>query len=190
MPCLAATRRLIPCGKGKMSSIKALSKTDLSELDTFLGDPSATHAVIMECARKFFAVFFGFQPTISMEDARLKMFLKYKKTLKIQNLPPIPTNLMLHALRAHLQFMLWKSADQPGPPPESEDITKFGWSYTDGFPMPTVSQYAIAPEALLDVVKCSCKAEGKLCQTDKCSCLVYRILQLLWHRYYDPRTGS
>ena len=159
-----------PCGKGKVSAIKALSKTDLSELDTILGDPSATHAAIMECARKFFAVFFGFQPTISMEDARLKMFLKYKKTLKIQNLPPTSTNLMLHALRAHLQVMLWKSADQPGPPPESEDITKFGWSYTDGFPMPIVSQYAIAPEALLDVVKCSCKAEGKLCETDKCSC--------------------
>ena len=46
------------CRKGKASAIKALLKTDLSELDTVLGDPSATAAAIMECARKFFAVFF------------------------------------------------------------------------------------------------------------------------------------
>ena len=36
----------------------------------------------MERAHKFFAIFFGFEPTISMEDARLKMFLKSKKTIK------------------------------------------------------------------------------------------------------------
>ena len=68
---------------------------------------------------------------------------------------------MLHVL-AHLQVMLWKSADQPRPPPESEDITKFGWVYKDGIPMPAVSEETIAPQALLDVVKCGCKAEGKL----------------------------
>ena len=157
------------CGKGKASSINALSKTDLTELDTVLGNPSATHAAIMECARKFFAVFFGFELTISMEDARLNMFLKNKKIIKIQNLPPTSTSLMLHALRAHVQVMLWKSADIPRP--ESEDITKFCWIYTDVIPMPAMSQDAIAsPQALLDIVKCSCKADGKLCETDKCSC--------------------
>ena len=114
------------CGKGKGSAINALSKTDLSELETVLGCLSSTHAAIMDCARKFFAVLFGFEPTISMEDARLKLFLKNKKTLKIQNLPPTSKNLMMHALRAHLQVMLWKSADQLRPPSESEDITNFG----------------------------------------------------------------
>ena len=137
------------CGKGKGSPINALSKTDLSELDTVLGYLSATHVAIMECARKFFALFFGFEPTISMEDSRLKMFLKSKKTIKILNLPPTSTNLMLHALRAHLQVMLWKSADQPRPPPESEDITKFGWVYKDGIPMPAVSEETIAPKLSL-----------------------------------------
>ena len=135
------------CGKGKGSAINALSKTDLSELDTVLEYLSATHVAIMECARKFFAVFFGFEPTISMEDARLKMFLKSK--IKIQNLPPTSTNLMLHALRAHLQVMLWISADQPRPPPESEDITMFGWLYDDGIPMPAVSEETIAPKLSL-----------------------------------------
>ena len=51
--------------------------------------------------------------------------------------------------------MLWKSADQPRPPPESEDITKFSWVYKDGIPMP---EETIAPQTLLDVVKCGCKA--------------------------------
>ena len=36
--------------------------------------------------------------------------------------------------------------------------------------MPTVSEETIAPQALLDVVRCGCKAEGKLCETDSCSC--------------------
>ena len=86
------------CDKGKGSAINFLSKTDLSDFDTVLEYLSATYVAIMECARKCFAVFFGFEPTISMENARLKMFLKSMKTIKILNLPPTTTNLMLHAL--------------------------------------------------------------------------------------------
>ena len=39
-----------------------------------------------------------------------------KKSPKIQALPPTSSNLLLHVLRAHLQVMLWKAADQQAPP--------------------------------------------------------------------------
>ena len=57
--------------------------------------------------------------------------------------------------------------------------------YKDGIPMPAVSEETVAPQALLEVVQCGCKAEGKLCETNSCSCrkkAMYRILQLLWYR--------
>ena len=66
--------------------------------------------------------------------------------------------------------MLWKSADKTSPQPESYDITKYGWIYKDGVPVPAVSQDPIAPEPLLDIVQCNCKSEGKLCEGKLCSC--------------------
>ncbi len=39
---------------------------------------------------------------------------------------------MLHILRAHLQVMLLKAADQREPPAEARDITTFGWQVAKG----------------------------------------------------------
>jgi len=54
-------------------------------------------------------------------------------------LPPTSANLLLHVLRAHLQVMLWKAADQQAPPDQSLDITHFGWIFQNDIPTPTVA---------------------------------------------------
>ena len=66
--------------------------------------------------------------------------------------------------------MLWKAADQHGPPHESDDITHFGWEFRDGIPVPVIAQCDPAPTQLIDVIKCQCKALGKKCSTDACGC--------------------
>ena len=69
----------------------------------------------MEAAKTFFVALYRQQPGASMASARFTMFTKKKKSPKIQALPPTSSNLLLHVLRAHLQVMLWKAADQQDP---------------------------------------------------------------------------
>ena len=59
---------------------------------------------------------------------------------------------MLHIMRAHLQIMLWKAADQREPPCRDQ-ITTFGWEVTkEGAVMPAVPTKAVAPVNWLDAV--------------------------------------
>ena len=47
----------------------------------------------------------------------------------LKKLPPTDANLQLHVLRAHLQMLLWKAADQRDPPEEARNIAnaKHNW---------------------------------------------------------------
>ena len=88
----------------------------------------------------------------------------------LKKLPPTDANLQLHVLQAHLQMLLWKAADQRDPPEEARNIATFGWNIEGSAITPAVSTAPVAPQALLDVVSCSCTAEYKACSSTRCSC--------------------
>ena len=99
------------------------------------------------------------------------MYMSRKKPPPLKKLPPTDNNLQLHVLRAHLQMMLWKAADQRHPPGDARDIRRFGWDIKEGGVVtPSVSNAPVAPRGLLDVVICSCSAERKACSKKRCSC--------------------
>ncbi len=81
--------------------------------------------------------------------------------------------MFLHVLRAHLQTILAKAADQQAPP--EIDITKYGWEIKDELPAPVISDHPPGPQNLMDVVRCGCKALGKACSSEICSCHHDRI---------------
>ena len=54
------------------------------------------------------------------------------KSPKIEALSPMDENLWYHMLRAHLQVMLWKAADEQSAP--LLQITSFGWEIVNGVP--------------------------------------------------------
>ena len=45
----------------------------------------------------------------------------------------------------------------------------------DGIPVPATSDQPPGPQDLMDVVWCGCKAEGKACGSESCSCYHGRI---------------
>ena len=76
----------------------------------------------------------------------------------LKSLPPTDANLALHVQRAHLQMLLWKSD-----PPDIQ-LTDYGWEVKEHeHVMPAVYREPAAPSKLMDVISCSCKAEGKAC---------------------------
>ena len=74
-------------------------------------------------------------------------------------------------MRAHLQTMIWRAADQQGPPAVSFEITNFGWKVSDGIPHPITTLANIAPYELMQVVSCTCKVNNPCnCSRKNCSC--------------------
>ena len=78
-------------------------------------------------------------------------------------------------LRAHLQVMLWKAAD------ESNDITNFGWVIQDTIPIPAVAQGApVPPECSTEA--CSCQKQHLAC-TSHCNCSGMTVaIRTLWDK--------
>ena len=77
-------------------------------------------------------------------------------------LPPTDTNLYLHVRRAHLQMLLWKAADQQGPPDVS--IADYGWKIDDGITCPSIDSGPPGPPLLMNVISCRCRAKDKACK--------------------------
>ena len=91
-------------------------------------------------------------------------------------MPQKYSNLQLHVLRAHLQMILWKAADQRHLPVDARDICRFCWDVKEGgVVIPSASNALVAPHGLLDVVSCSCIAERKACSEKRCSCHSARL---------------
>ena len=51
-----------------------------------------------------------------------------------------------------------------------EMLPNFGWNIESSAITPAVTTAPVAPQALLDVVSCSCTAEYKACSSTRCSC--------------------
>ena len=99
---------------------------------------------------------------------RGKQGMKYTETGgTLKSLPPADANLALHVQRAHLQMLSWKVAEKSDPP--DVQLTDYGWEVKEHERvMPAISRERAAPSKLMDVVRCSCKAEGKVC-SGRCS---------------------
>ena len=107
-----------------------------------------------------------------MNQARYRFYMTRKTPPQLKKLPPTDLNLMLHALRAHLQVLLWKAADKPAAPEISQDIRQFGWDIipkeTGSSVMPALARQPVVLPALSDIVSCGC-ASATPCSA-RCSC--------------------
>ena len=103
-----------------------------------LGEFDATQEQLLEAGQAFICALYGQQYGTTMSEARYKMLMrKSGKLFKLMSLPPTEQNLFLHILRAHLQTILAKAADQQAPP--ELDITKYGWDIKHEIPVPVIS---------------------------------------------------
>ena len=58
-----------PNGKGKVSALKVLNQTDLTELDSVLGEEDATYSDLMETGTAFFLSLYSQKNSKSMNAA-------------------------------------------------------------------------------------------------------------------------
>ena len=137
-----------------------------------IGDIDSNRNDIFQTGKTFFAKLYGGKQMriTSMNELRFQLFTSRKaKAPAIKKLPPSDEALEQHLMRAHLQTMIWRAADQQGPPAVSFEITNFGWKVSDGIPHPITTLANIAPYELMQVVSCTCKVNNP-CSRKNCSC--------------------
>ena len=130
--------------RGKRSALKLL-EIDIPGLDQVLGQPGAIHAHLQEAAYTCFLPLYGQKGCTTMNDARAHSYRYHKKPTPLKTLPSIDANLQLQVLRAHLQMLLWKAADQRDPSEEARNIANFGWNIEGSAITPAVSTAPVAP---------------------------------------------
>ena len=102
-----------PYAKGKISALKTLLAGDFQGLAKVLGEVvRATPADLLNTGTDFCLALYGQPPGISLESARFSLFKNKKKSPTLMTLPPTSANLFQLVLRALIQVMLWKAADQ------------------------------------------------------------------------------
>ena len=114
-----------PNGRGKVSALRVLTQTDIAELDSVLGEESATQTDLQKAGTLFFLSLYCQKESTSLNAARRDIYRKRKNPPPLKSLPPTDANLALHVQRAHLQMLLWKAADKPDPP--DIQLTDYGW---------------------------------------------------------------
>ena len=158
-----------PFGMGKASVLKTLKEGDFPGLFDVLGEEDAPQEDLMAVGEQFFVALYGQPSGSSMTQARYNLYTrKQAKPMRIMSLPPTDLNLFLHVKRAHLQMLLWKAADQLGPP--DVYITEYGWEIQDGQICPSIYSGPPGPPLPMNVISCRCRAEDKSCKETNCSC--------------------
>ena len=184
IPDLLATHALTGCdtvaspqGIGKMTALKVLKSNtckldQLGQIDN--GQPLTAAAENQSVA--FVLACYGQESCRSLTEARQRTWIKKiaqrrASAPQLSSLTPTDEACRQNILRAQLQVAIWRHALDPHPP--DLDVTLHGWSRHEGTdslrPVTVPEGVALIPQELVELIKCSCKAEIP-CRTQRCSC--------------------
>lgn len=92
--------------------------------------------------------------TLSAQSRTAELWISY--------MPPSEGAAKMHALRVHYQSVFWRTLGQTDLKP-----TDWGWKEINGKLVPVHLQGDVAPDNMLNVVRCSCLTK---CTSSLCSC--------------------
>jgi hypothetical protein len=123
---------------------------------------------VVDAGLRLLSIIYGGRPEEKLNHMRFSMYMHQTATnlkqVRPERLPPTEAAARYHIMRAHFQVTQWKTEPDLNP----ED---WGWKLVDGKLLPVATDLEAAPSALLNVVRCKCKAESrKPCSSSLCSC--------------------
>ena len=154
-------------GKSKQTCWNALMKCDEDIVNSLsnLGNSLSIVETDMCNIEKLICQIYAVGTKISsMKELRWHLFSKQQFT--DEKLPPTQSALQQVIVRSNYVAMIWKNSIYPNPT-EPSDPNGNGWVSTDGRYYPITTTQPIAPQFLVDLIKCSCK---KGCASNMCTC--------------------
>ena len=158
-------------GHGKTNLLKKLKRCpEVREIgDTFYCQRSSQEE-IMKAGNRLFVLMYGGKKQETLGSLRYRHFMQMaaKGTVLIQahKLPPTERSAYFHCLRVHLQVIQWASLDV-----DVANPIDWGWKLDNASLLPIMTDKAVAPDDVLNVVRCNCKTSSRnTCGSNQCSC--------------------
>ncbi|KAK6175983.1 hypothetical protein SNE40_014355 [Patella caerulea] len=128
---------------------------------------SSIQQTVGDAGCKLFSLMYG-EPDVSLTKLRHQRFdsmMAEKNSITLPRIPPTVRAAYYHALRVHLQVVVWLQLN------ESElNASEWGWKKTPEGYEPIMTDLPAAPESVLNFVRCKCKSPKNQCGTMICSC--------------------
>ena len=158
-------------GHGKTSLLKKIGNSKIfQDLSQVISNPEATIDQVGAAGRKLYVLLYGGKESDTLNSLRYAKYMQMvstsKTTIEPQKLPPTENAAYFHALRVHLQVILWQKLSH-----NCLDATQWGWKVADNQLTPIFTDLDAAPEGLLNFVRCKCKlTTANPCGSNSCSC--------------------
>ncbi|XP_066924012.1 uncharacterized protein [Clytia hemisphaerica] len=154
-------------GKGKKKALSCAIKEGsdhLTKVFSKLGETLTVSDDLFASIQKFVCSLYGKESMASVNDLRYVLFKSGK--FEEEFLPPTSDVLFLHSLRANFQAFIWKHANIAFLYLPS--FTEHGWLRNDGNIVINWMDKPIAPDSVLNFIKCKCTTG---CKNNRCSCV-------------------
>ena len=144
-----------------------------------LQSESAIHEDVITAGLHLMVAVHGGSDTVTLAVLGYTMSLGHR--FQTERLPPSDGATCLHAVRVHLQAVVWCTLGK-----SSIQATDWGWQVCDKKLTPIKLQVPVAPDNMLSVVSCQCR---KNCSSAACSCrkhglqaaVCYCLCWMSWH---------
>ena len=165
---------------GKVKALNVLQKNQDIQLHNHLSDSYQELEHKYKTCVHFACHCYGFGPQDSMNSLCSKCWHKKVGLAKkicppLKSLPPTNDSFRENVKRALYQLAIWLNADQANPP--SIEAIDWGWcrnQFNNLIPVTSCAEQ-IAPNSLLEIISCNCKAQRDRCNGARCSCNANRL---------------
>ena len=159
------TSRLFGVGKGTPTLKKLKAGNTFHETAEVFQKRTATVEEVVSAGEKAVIAMYNGSPTDTLDELRYKKFTEKvalsTSFVQVHSLPPTSDACKYHSMRTYLQVQQWLHPDCNLNP---ED---WGWRVHDDRFEPCMADLPPAPDALLQIIRCSCKTD---CDSRRCSC--------------------
>ena len=156
-------------GFGKTQLLKYLkTRPEILPMVETISNVNSTVDAVSDCGVKLFLNAYGGSDCTDLAHLRhikFKTMMADKNQIDVFRLPPSERSVHFHALRVHLQIVVWSTLDE-----RCLDPLKWGWKSGSQGLEPVRTDLPPAPDCVLQFIRCNCKSLKNQCGTNICSC--------------------
>jgi hypothetical protein len=158
-----STSAIFGFGKGKIFK-KVSGSKPLHEYCRTLQTEAASLTDVCFAGIQLLIAIYGGSSSISLQELRYSAYCSSSLSRRFQpeRLPPSDSAARLHCMRVHLQAVIWGTLGDTALKP-----CDWGWEHSNGQLMPKKIDGPVAPDFVLNVIRCRCKGN---CASSLCSC--------------------